>query len=215
MQAKIPPGKGCGFVQFVRKQDAERAIERMQGFPIGGGRIRLSWGRSQYKAAQAAAQAAQLGIGLGALGGINGLNPSQLSQLGIALQNLGGLGSANAGRGQGGMNPAIGGGGGGGAYGRGPQGPGPQMNGMGYNGMGGGGGGAFGGAPPAGGLGGLNLAALSNLNPQALQGLIALASSGGLGGGMNGGGGMGDLNGTSEPFAAAGSNTDVRLIFCT
>ncbi|KDN38195.1 RNA-binding domain-containing protein, partial [Tilletiaria anomala UBC 951] len=44
---KIPPGKGCGFVQFVRKIDAERAIERMQGFPIGGGRIRLSWGRSQ------------------------------------------------------------------------------------------------------------------------------------------------------------------------
>ena len=46
---KIPPGKGCGFVQFVRKADAERAIERMQGFPIGGGRIRLSWGRSQCK----------------------------------------------------------------------------------------------------------------------------------------------------------------------
>ncbi|KAF8605536.1 RNA-binding domain-containing protein [Ceratobasidium sp. AG-I] len=44
---KIPPGKGCGFVQFVRKADAERAIERMQGFPIGGGKIRLSWGRSQ------------------------------------------------------------------------------------------------------------------------------------------------------------------------
>ncbi|CAE7114402.1 unnamed protein product [Rhizoctonia solani] len=63
---KIPPGKGCGFVQFVRKADAERAIERMQGFPIGGGKIRLSWGRSQSdKAAQAAAQAAQLGLNLG------------------------------------------------------------------------------------------------------------------------------------------------------
>lgn len=34
-------------MQFVRKQDAERAIEKMQGFPIGGSRIRLSWGRSQ------------------------------------------------------------------------------------------------------------------------------------------------------------------------
>ncbi|KAF8592237.1 hypothetical protein K439DRAFT_1379327 [Ramaria rubella] len=56
---KVPLGKHCGFVQFVRKADAERAIERMQGFPIGGSRIRLSWGRSQYKAAQAAAQAAQ------------------------------------------------------------------------------------------------------------------------------------------------------------
>ncbi|KIY51661.1 RNA-binding domain-containing protein [Fistulina hepatica ATCC 64428] len=56
---KVPVGKHCGFVQFVRKADAERAIARMQGFQIGGSRIRLSWGRSQYKAAQAAAQAAQ------------------------------------------------------------------------------------------------------------------------------------------------------------
>ncbi|KAJ7202558.1 hypothetical protein GGX14DRAFT_653646 [Mycena pura] len=55
---KVPVGKHCGFVQFVRKADAERAIEKMQGFPVGGSRIRLSWGRSQYKAAQAAAQAA-------------------------------------------------------------------------------------------------------------------------------------------------------------
>ncbi|KAG6919753.1 hypothetical protein DXG01_001587 [Tephrocybe rancida] len=56
---KVPVGKHCGFVQFVRKVDAERAIDKMQGFPVGGSRIRLSWGRSQYKAAQAAAQAAQ------------------------------------------------------------------------------------------------------------------------------------------------------------
>ncbi|KAH9960470.1 hypothetical protein BC827DRAFT_1268176 [Russula dissimulans] len=56
---KVPVGKHCGFVQFVRKADAEHAIEKMQGFSIGGSRIRLSWGRSQYKAAQAAAQAAQ------------------------------------------------------------------------------------------------------------------------------------------------------------
>ncbi|KAI6015687.1 hypothetical protein EDC04DRAFT_564737 [Pisolithus marmoratus] len=56
---KVPAGKHCGFVQFVHKADAERAIEKMQGFPIGGSRVRLSWGRSQYKAAQAAAQAAQ------------------------------------------------------------------------------------------------------------------------------------------------------------
>ncbi|KAJ7816105.1 hypothetical protein B0H13DRAFT_2380614 [Mycena leptocephala] len=56
---KVPVGKHCGFVQFVRKADAERAIEKMQGFPVGGSRIRLNWGRSQYNAAQAAAQAAQ------------------------------------------------------------------------------------------------------------------------------------------------------------
>jgi hypothetical protein len=33
----------------VKKADAERAIEKMQGFPVGGSRIRLSWGRSQCK----------------------------------------------------------------------------------------------------------------------------------------------------------------------
>ncbi|PWN19245.1 RNA-binding domain-containing protein, partial [Microstroma glucosiphilum] len=53
---KIPPGKGCGFVSFLRKVDAERAIERMQGFPIGGSRIRLSWGRSQGEKNQQLAQ---------------------------------------------------------------------------------------------------------------------------------------------------------------
>ena len=45
---KIPPNKGCGFVQFVRRQDAELAIAKMHDFPIHGkSRIRLSWGRSQ------------------------------------------------------------------------------------------------------------------------------------------------------------------------
>ncbi|GAA97232.1 uncharacterized protein L969DRAFT_152926 [Mixia osmundae IAM 14324] len=45
---KIPPNKGCGFVQFVRRQDAELAILKMHDFPIHGkSRIRLSWGRSQ------------------------------------------------------------------------------------------------------------------------------------------------------------------------
>ncbi|KAK4051316.1 hypothetical protein OIO90_004797 [Microbotryomycetes sp. JL221] len=45
---KIPPGKGCGFVQFVRRADAELAIAKMNDFPIHGkSRIRLSWGRSQ------------------------------------------------------------------------------------------------------------------------------------------------------------------------
>lgn len=45
---KIPPNKGCGFVQFVRRPDAEMAIAKMHDFPIHGkSRIRLSWGRSQ------------------------------------------------------------------------------------------------------------------------------------------------------------------------
>ncbi|RCI03164.1 hypothetical protein CU098_007617 [Rhizopus stolonifer] len=44
---KIPPGKGCGFVQFVLRQSAEMAIEQMNGYQIGSSRIRLSWGKSQ------------------------------------------------------------------------------------------------------------------------------------------------------------------------
>lgn len=44
---KIPPGKGCGFVQFVQRHAAEMAINQMQGYPIGNSRVRLSWGRSQ------------------------------------------------------------------------------------------------------------------------------------------------------------------------
>ncbi|CDK26595.1 unnamed protein product [Kuraishia capsulata CBS 1993] len=46
VQVKIPPGKGCGFVKFSKRQDAEQAIAGMQGFIIGGSRVRLSWGRS-------------------------------------------------------------------------------------------------------------------------------------------------------------------------
>ncbi|EMR68121.1 putative mrna binding post-transcriptional regulator protein [Eutypa lata UCREL1] len=34
---KIPPGKGCGFVQFVHRHAAEMAINQMQGYPIGPG----------------------------------------------------------------------------------------------------------------------------------------------------------------------------------
>ncbi|GAC96974.1 mRNA binding post-transcriptional regulator [Pseudozyma hubeiensis SY62] len=82
---KIPPGKGCGFVQYVRKQDAENAIQRMNGFPILNSKIRLSWGRSQgdkaaAAAAQTMAQYAQLGQ-LAGLAGLSTLSPSQLAQL--------------------------------------------------------------------------------------------------------------------------------------
>ncbi|KAJ3029246.1 hypothetical protein HDV00_009690 [Rhizophlyctis rosea] len=44
---KVPPGKGCGFVQFAHRQSAEMAIQQMHGFYVGGSRVRLSWGRSQ------------------------------------------------------------------------------------------------------------------------------------------------------------------------
>lgn len=48
---KIPVGKGCGFVQYVDRVSAELAISKMQGFPIGDSRIRMSWGRSAKHAA--------------------------------------------------------------------------------------------------------------------------------------------------------------------
>ncbi|KAF9181445.1 hypothetical protein BGZ51_005437 [Haplosporangium sp. Z 767] len=44
---KIPPGKGCGFVQFVHRQSAEMAINQLNGYQIGNSRVRLSWGRAQ------------------------------------------------------------------------------------------------------------------------------------------------------------------------
>ncbi|KAG2222515.1 hypothetical protein INT45_012829 [Circinella minor] len=47
MQVKIPPGKGCGFVQYAMRHSAELAIHQMNGYQIGNSRIRLSWGRSQ------------------------------------------------------------------------------------------------------------------------------------------------------------------------
>lgn len=44
-QVKIPPGKNCGFIKYSTREEAEEAISAMQGFIIGGNRIRLSWGR--------------------------------------------------------------------------------------------------------------------------------------------------------------------------
>ncbi|CAO3700151.1 unnamed protein product [Rhizopus microsporus] len=48
VSVKIPPGKGCGFVQYVSRASTEKAIEKMNGFLIGTSRIRLSWGRSSH-----------------------------------------------------------------------------------------------------------------------------------------------------------------------
>ncbi|KAK9729352.1 hypothetical protein K7432_000393 [Basidiobolus ranarum] len=44
---KIPPGRGCGFVQFVHRHSAELAISQMNGSSIGNSRVRVSWGRPQ------------------------------------------------------------------------------------------------------------------------------------------------------------------------
>ncbi|KAI9300337.1 hypothetical protein BJ944DRAFT_136726, partial [Cunninghamella echinulata] len=41
---KIPPGKGCGFVQYVSRSSAELAMKHMNGYQIGQSRIRIYWG---------------------------------------------------------------------------------------------------------------------------------------------------------------------------
>lgn len=89
---KIPPGKGCGFVSFLRKVDAEKAIERMQGFPVGGCRIRLSWGRSQGEKSQHLAQQQINNLhqlaNLAGMGDLRGLKPHQLAHLATIGQAL-------------------------------------------------------------------------------------------------------------------------------
>ncbi|KAL6514588.1 Polyadenylate-binding protein rbp47 [Orobanche gracilis] len=46
VSVKIPAGKGCGFVQFINRNSAEDAIQRLNGTVIGNHTVRLSWGRS-------------------------------------------------------------------------------------------------------------------------------------------------------------------------
>ncbi|OIT37706.1 PREDICTED: polyadenylate-binding protein RBP47C-like [Nicotiana attenuata] len=43
---KIPVGKGCGFVQFAKRNDAEKALQKLNGTAIGKQTVRLSWGRN-------------------------------------------------------------------------------------------------------------------------------------------------------------------------
>ena len=52
---KVPPGKGCGFVQFVQRAAAESAMAHMQGQLLGSSSIRISWGRSNSSRSQATA----------------------------------------------------------------------------------------------------------------------------------------------------------------
>ncbi|XP_024539827.1 polyadenylate-binding protein RBP47B' isoform X2 [Selaginella moellendorffii] len=46
---KIPPGKGCGFVQFTHRSCAEEALGKLHGTMIRQQAIRLSWGRTANK----------------------------------------------------------------------------------------------------------------------------------------------------------------------
>eukprot|EP00741_Cyanophora_paradoxa_P022452 tig00021489_g21678.t1 len=59
---KIPVGKGCGFVQFNQRSNAETALQYANGWPIGRSqcKMRLSWGRSMA-ALQASSRAGPTG----------------------------------------------------------------------------------------------------------------------------------------------------------
>lgn len=46
LSVKIPIGKGCGFVQFANRNDAEEALQKLNGTAIGKQTVRLSWGRN-------------------------------------------------------------------------------------------------------------------------------------------------------------------------
>ncbi|PIN12812.1 Apoptosis-promoting RNA-binding protein TIA-1/TIAR (RRM superfamily) [Handroanthus impetiginosus] len=46
VSVKIPVGKGCGFVQFINRNDAEEALQKLNGTTIGKQTVRLSWGRN-------------------------------------------------------------------------------------------------------------------------------------------------------------------------
>lgn len=46
LSVKIPAGKGCGFVQFANRNDAEEALQKLNKTVIGKQVVRLSWGRN-------------------------------------------------------------------------------------------------------------------------------------------------------------------------
>uniref|UniRef100_A0A7N0SZR6 RRM domain-containing protein n=1 Tax=Kalanchoe fedtschenkoi TaxID=63787 RepID=A0A7N0SZR6_KALFE len=46
ISVKIPVGKGCAFVQFAERSNAEDAIQGLNGTVIGKQTVRLAWGRT-------------------------------------------------------------------------------------------------------------------------------------------------------------------------
>ncbi|RAL40512.1 hypothetical protein DM860_006582 [Cuscuta australis] len=46
VSVKIPLRKGCGFVQYAHRHDAEEALQKLKGLVIGKQTVRLSWGRN-------------------------------------------------------------------------------------------------------------------------------------------------------------------------
>ena len=64
---KIPPGKGCGFVQFEERRCAGAAISKLNGAVVGTSRLRLSWVRSHARGAGPAGMTGMTGLGMGAV----------------------------------------------------------------------------------------------------------------------------------------------------
>ncbi|PPD84014.1 hypothetical protein GOBAR_DD19060 [Gossypium barbadense] len=46
VSVKIPVGKGCGFVRFANRNNAEEALQKLNETNIGKQTVRLSWGRN-------------------------------------------------------------------------------------------------------------------------------------------------------------------------
>lgn len=47
MHVRKRQGQTCGFVQYPCREEAEMAVSQMQGYPIFGERLRLSWGKAE------------------------------------------------------------------------------------------------------------------------------------------------------------------------
>ncbi|XP_011092727.1 polyadenylate-binding protein RBP47-like isoform X2 [Sesamum indicum] len=72
VSVKIPAGKGCGFVQFANRSNAEDAIQRLNGTVIGKQTVRLSWGRNLGNKQNGAYYGRQGYNGYGYAGAANG-----------------------------------------------------------------------------------------------------------------------------------------------
>lgn len=99
---KIPQGKGCGFVQFVNRSDAERAMAEMNGQIVGSSAIRISWGRSTSRiGGMLTATPRQPGL-LGAYGaagystGLDAYGAAGLAPAGAAAAGMYGAAAASA-----------------------------------------------------------------------------------------------------------------------
>lgn len=49
MHVRKREGATCGFVQYPGRMEAEMAMSQMQGYPIFGARLRLSWGKPEFQ----------------------------------------------------------------------------------------------------------------------------------------------------------------------